>query len=385
MLAALKGGFRSRSWDDDSRSVDGIILYGGKRLIRLLQRKYGYLWLQPDVSGDFEKIAGIGSSHVGNAAYLALAPQETVIVEFRNPVEMDGVDGNDASFSQARERGDDDFSAGRESHGTVKLHGWPFGFTAHPLRAQRFRQLAMRRAAGRDIYVAVPRAQNCDPQMGGCTKAEQPNAVSRFHPSHSQTAKANNAGAQQRRGVQIIQFEREGIDKIAARGRVFCITAIDGISGEDWRVAKILESAAAIGTIAIDTAHPGNTDARSERQLSGRSVHNITHDLVAWNELPLARRQLAFSDVQVGAADSAGSNPKKKLTGCKLRLGSLFDTKRLFRRTENGGFQEYGPKDVMPFQIAAMRGSILAGIPDVPCSRVTRAAVARNVLFSALA
>jgi hypothetical protein len=43
--------------------------------------------------------------------------------------------------------------------------------------------------------------------------------------------------------------------------------------------------------------------------------------------------------VQIGAAHAAGSDPKKHLACRQLRLGSLFDLKRLFNGLEGGGFQ----------------------------------------------
>ena len=69
---------------------------------------------------------------------------------------MDRIDGNDTSFAQACERGDDDISAGRKGHGPVELDGRLVGFTAYPSRAQRLSQLAMRSAARRYIHVTLP-------------------------------------------------------------------------------------------------------------------------------------------------------------------------------------------------------------------------------------
>jgi hypothetical protein len=95
-------GFLIETLGDNHRcSVDGIIFDGGERLVGLLQREYSYLGLQLNFGGDFEKVARVGSRHVGDAAYLALSPEKVVVVEFRNPVEMNCIDGDDASLSQA--------------------------------------------------------------------------------------------------------------------------------------------------------------------------------------------------------------------------------------------------------------------------------------------
>ena len=75
--------------NDDRRSVDGIILYRGQRIVGLFQREHGYLRLQPDLGGDFEEIARVRSSHICHATDLPLAPQQAGVIELWNPVEMD--------------------------------------------------------------------------------------------------------------------------------------------------------------------------------------------------------------------------------------------------------------------------------------------------------
>src|SRR5580692_632732 len=117
--------------------------------------------------------------------------------------------------------------------------------------------------------------------MSRGAKAEQPNPFARFHAGHSQAAKADDAGAQERRGVQVVEFWRKRIDKIAARHSILRIAAIDGVSGENRRIAEILQATAAVGAISIDSADPRNTYAGSCRQLGGGSIHDVTYDLVA--------------------------------------------------------------------------------------------------------
>lgn len=138
--------------------------------------------------------------------------------------------------------------------------------------------------------------------------------------------------------MQIVQLRRERVNKVRARGGVLGVTTVDGVSSESWRVAKIFHTAAAIRTITVDSAHPGNADARAKRQFIGSALHNFTHDLMARNERSLPRRQLSFSDMQIGTAHSAGANAKQDLTWTCLGLRNLFDLKRMFRSFENGGF-----------------------------------------------
>jgi hypothetical protein len=139
--------------------------------------------------------------------------------------------------------------------------------------------------------------------------------------------------------VQVIQFRGKLIHKVAARHGILRISTIDCVSGEDRRIAQILESTTTVRTISINTAHPGNARACADRQLGRGTVDDVPYDLVAGDQCVLPRRQLAFYDVEIGTADSASSNPKQYVIFSEARFGSLFDLERLFRGLEDCCFQ----------------------------------------------
>ena len=66
----------------------------------------------------------------------------------------------------------------------------------------------------------------------------------------------------------------------------------------------------AVPAVAIYTAHPGNTDSRSQLQLGGCAFDHFPYDLMAGNESRPNRRQIFFHDVQIGSTHSAGDDPK---------------------------------------------------------------------------
>jgi hypothetical protein len=138
--------------------------------------------------------------------------------------------------------------------------------------------------------------------------------------------------------MQVVQFWWECINKIAASDSILRVAAVDGVSGKDRRVAQILKSAKAVRAVSVNTANPGNTHARTQGQLGGCSVDNISHNLVAGDEGLLPGRQFAFDDVEIRTADAAGADAKENFTGSGLRLGSFFNPKRLLRDSEDGGF-----------------------------------------------
>jgi hypothetical protein len=73
--------------------------------------------------------------------------------------------------------------------------------------------------------------------MGGCAKAEQANALSLFYSSHTQRTETDDPGAQQWRGVQIVQLGGNGEAEVGAGKCVLGIAAVDRVASEGWRVA----------------------------------------------------------------------------------------------------------------------------------------------------
>jgi len=118
--------------------------------------------LDADLSGELEEVGCVLAGHVGDAADLAFAPEELVIVKGGHLVEMDGVDGDDTAFAEAGECVDDDCTAGSEGDGAVKLNGRLVVLRASPDCAESGRLSAMGLAPGGDIDFAVPMAEDGD-------------------------------------------------------------------------------------------------------------------------------------------------------------------------------------------------------------------------------
>ena len=139
--------------------------------------------------------------------------------------------------------------------------------------------------------------------------------------------------------MQIVEFGRKFEHKVVACGRILGVTAVDGVSGEDGGIAEIFEAAVAVRANSIHTANPGDSNARAQWQLTRSALDNITNNLMSGNERFLSRRQLSLLDVQVGTADSASANPQQNAARRELGFGMLLDLKRVFRRSQDGGFQ----------------------------------------------
>jgi len=92
-------------------------------------------------------------------------------------------------------------------------------------------------------------------------------------------------------------------------------------------IAEVLHVMAAEPAIAVDPAHPGDADARSKQEVCGCAFHHLANDLMAGNEVRLDGREVAFDDVEIGAADATGNHFEQHLAGLRLGPLDLFDRK----------------------------------------------------------
>src|SRR5262249_13675782 len=130
----------------------------------------------------------------------------------------------------------------------------------------------------------------CDREMCGCTEAKESDAFPLLDTCHTQAAKTDDAGAQQGRGMQVIEFIRQGIDEIVAGERQFSIATRDGVAGKCGRVAQVLRASLTVGARTVRAAEPGDADARTEAQLVGCAIDYLAYDLMARDQAQLFRR-----------------------------------------------------------------------------------------------
>ncbi len=162
----------------------------------------------------------------------------------------------------------------------------------------------MGRAPRRHGDVAAPCPQHGQSQVRRCAEAEQPHAFAALDTSHAQAAESDDAGAQQGSDFEIAQSGGQGNREIFARHGVLGVSAVDGVPGEGRRVAQIFLAPKAVLAGSIDAGHPRYAKAMPP---------GFAYDLMARNHAIAKRLQLAFDDVQVGAAHAAGADPQQDL------------------------------------------------------------------------
>jgi hypothetical protein len=175
--------------------------------------------------------------------------------------------------------------------------------------------------------------QNCDGEMRGGSETEEAYSFARLDSSDAQAAEADDAGAEQGSGVEVVQGVRKGIDEAGAGESVFGVASVDRIAGKRRSVAQIFKAFRAIGARSIDASQPGNPDSRANRQFP---FHHLADDLMSRDQRTAQGREFAFGDVQVGAADSARANAQQHVARSNGRYSDFSDNEGLFRLFENG-------------------------------------------------
>src|SRR5215813_9884803 len=113
-----------------------------------------------------------------------------------------------------------------------------------------------------DVNLGVPVACDLNANVSGSAESVNSQCASSANAGGSQAAKADDARAQQRRGLQIGKVVGKRIDKIFVPDGVFRISSGNGVAGKFRMVAQVLTSAAAVRTGAVSLVQPGNSYAR---------------------------------------------------------------------------------------------------------------------------
>ena len=143
---------------------------------------------------------------------------------------------------------------------------------------------------------------------GGGSEAKEADAFAGLGSGDSQAAESDDAGAEKKRSdVGVVELGRQGEDEVGRGGELFSIAAVGGIAGEGGVVAEVSSWLRQKGAGAPSVvADPGDADPCADGE-AGRSgaIGDFADDLVAEDEGLVNRsREVAFEDVEVGAADS---------------------------------------------------------------------------------
>jgi hypothetical protein len=116
--------------------------------------------------------------------------------------------------------------------------------------------------------------------MYGRTETEQSHPLAGFNTGYAKTTKTDDASAQKRSSMQIIQSCGKREYEVSTRDCIFSISSVNGVAGEGRGVAKVFKTVPAIPALPIDATDPGNSNARTQGKLRRLSLDDLTHDLM---------------------------------------------------------------------------------------------------------
>jgi hypothetical protein len=152
-------------------------------------------------------------------------------------------------------------------------------------------------------------ARDLRDDVGGRAEAVQPESLRL--PRKPQRPVPDQPRAQQRRSLQVLEAVGNRKTEPLIRDRPLGVPAIDVVSGEARKVAKVLAAGRAVPALATRPAQPRNAQPAP--------VIGLADDLVAGDQRHLRAVELPVDDVQIGPANAAGEHAKQHLTVFRLR------------------------------------------------------------------
>jgi hypothetical protein len=141
------------------------------------------------------------------------------------------------------------------------------------------------------------------------------------HCRTNQRAIANDAGAEQRSEVFIVNPGRQRVSEGFVNNAEIGVATIGVPSGEGWRRAQVLRAAAAKPTAAVGAAKPRDTDAVAHGKPTGGLTEGIddANHLMTRRDVRAFREQITLGQVQIGTTDPAAPDLDADLTAKGLR------------------------------------------------------------------
>ena len=254
---------------------------------------------------------------------------------------MNAAEHEDAAFLQSFQRGRNELAGGRKNNGGIEFFRRLIRCFARPHRAELQRKLLMLRAARGRVNFRAPVARHLNRDVRGRAETVKSEPPAALDSGKAQTPKADDPGAQQRRGLFIGKRFGNRINERLGCDRVFGVAAVDRVAGERRMIAEIFPAGAAEFAGEVRAVKPRHADARAPRETMRALAQffDDADDLVAGNHRRFARRQFAFHHVEIGAADAAAAHAQKDFALAGLRDGRVREFERI-GRDRRGRMQE---------------------------------------------
>ena len=185
---------------------------------------------------------------------------------------------------------------------------------AGPRRAQRHAPSPLGAPTGSRRTPRIPSAPPPGWRQGRGAEPVQPEPAARLDAGDPQRPVADHPAAQQRRGGDVVEPSGRRTRSRPGR-RAGGVAAVAVPAGEPGRLAEVLarrvqnrQTPQVPASQATPTRSPATTVASTP---SPTATHPPDHLVAGYHRQP-ARRQVAFDDLEVGAAHRAGTRPRRR-------------------------------------------------------------------------
>jgi hypothetical protein len=285
---------------------------------------------------DREQLLSVAPRQVRNRADRAFSPEQ-LVGEGGDIAHVDaGADDRRPLRGGAQRRRDERPDRGEDDRCLEQLRRSLAG-APRPLCAERARERLSLLVAVAGEGEDAPALMHGDLADDVGRRAEAIEAEALRVPGEAQRPVPDHPGAEQRRDLLVRMGLRKREGEALVGARQLGVAAVAVVPGEAGAVAEVLPPGQAIAAGAVRPAEPGNADpiALLEALRILSTTHDGADDLVPQDQRQLRLGQLAVHDVQVGAADAAGSDLDQDLARARLGVRDVRRAQRLTGAVEH--------------------------------------------------
>jgi hypothetical protein len=289
------------------------------------------------------ELLGVAPGGVGHAADLPLPPQQAV-GELGDAVQVNGVHRHYAAPVQGPQCRHHHLTHRCEGDGSIQRHRGRVVVASRPLRPQVQGAALLGRRPGGDEDLASPVGGHLDGEQGRGAEPVEAEALAGADARDAQRPVPDDAAAEKGGGRPVGEMLGEAHRHLGPGNHLLGVAAVAVPPGEAGLLTEVLPPAPAEGAGAAGPggpAHPGPVAHLPTLDLRAHG-DDSPHYLVPGNDGEAAGFQVALDQLQVGAADPAGRDPKGYLAGSRDRVGEFC---RLQRRAVDGprAAEKHGP------------------------------------------
>src|SRR6266536_6018836 len=274
---------------------------------------------------------------VGGHALQGLLPEEVWLVGHGGQIgHVDAGERRRAALVEIAQGDGHERSYGGEDDGGVELDRQGIARRSRPGGAEIEGEPPPGGLAGGDVDGTAPVPSDLQRDVGGRAEAVESEAPASGHPAPPERAIADDAGAEERRGLGVVEQGWNDIGEGFWDAGILGVAAIVGPARVGRVRAEVFAVPGAEAAVTAGRAEPGDPDAVTDPESLGAGTERIhrAHDLMPRDQGQAPLTELALDDMQVGAARAAGSHPHPHFSRSRLGHGPI---NRYERRSRDGG------------------------------------------------